>query len=184
MKTKITLNLKASPNTKLRMRTSTKVIIVATSLSFILFLVGGIFFLNVTEVRNVLGASKATSQSDIEQMLDKCTSQTGDNIFLKAYRIKLKQGENNKSKKATYSYLFTCGKKYMISGCSGNNKNNLILELYNPVRLIASTYDPKSKMNLHGIEFTCMKTGMYNLNFYFENGEEGYGVAVLSFKQM
>lgn len=135
--------------------------------------------------KDVFSQCAEVSPTDLEQLLDKCSSQAGENIFLKAYRIKLKQSEKNKPKQVNYSYLFTFGKKYTIYACSSrSSKSNLIVELYNSAGLIASTYDPKSKMNLPGIEFTCMKTGMYTLIFYFEDGVEGCGVAVLSFKQM
>ena len=84
-----------------------------------------------------------------------------------------------------YTYLFTFGKKYKIVACVvDGSKNKLIVDLYNTGGLVASTYDPATKTNLHGIEFTCMKTGMYTLYFYFDDNDEGCGVSVLSFKQM
>lgn len=119
-------------------------------------------------------------------LLDKCAPTVQDFVFLKSYTIKLSKGKKNDDAPVSkYSTLLTSGTKYRITSCNAEEfPGKVIVQLSDQTdRVMASTYNIKSKKHYPAVEFVCQKTGVYYLKYSFEDAKEGCAVGILSLKK-
>jgi len=122
----------------------------------------------------------AYAQCDSDAFLDNCASKLEAFTFIKAFNTTIK-----KSDPVEYSYVFSKGSTYMIVVCDQNiSGNRMIVNLYDRNRkLIASSYNPKTKTYYPDLIYPCSATGVYYLGVSFESSKGGCGVSILGFKK-
>ncbi|NJO00557.1 MAG: hypothetical protein HC880_01735 [Bacteroidia bacterium] len=106
----------------------------------------------------------------------KTLSEEGGYTFLKSYPVSGQQGK-------TYSYIFSQGTHYMIA--LANHKTDaegVFIRIYDAEKheivssLVSGKYYP-------AVAFTCKRTGIYQLQFAFENTSKYCAAGVLGMKR-
>ena len=120
------------------------------------------------------------AQCDSDAFLDNCASRLETYTFIKAFNTTLK-----KSEKTEYSYVFSKGSNYMV--IVGDLKiagERMIVTLYDRNhKLIASSYNAKTKTYYPDLLYPCSATGVYYMEVTFEGAKGGCGVCILGFKK-
>lgn len=120
---------------------------------------------------------------DQDEMVSKCALGIGDNTtYLKDFVIKLPKS-TDQSNPAIYKaniYLMK-NQNYRFTMCDDNGgTGELVLSLYDKSKLIISTSNPKTGVVSPSFDFSCNKTGLYQLWYTFKNGNQGMGVGIVS----
>lgn len=123
------------------------------------------------------------SGQSTDPLISKCAMNTGANsTYLKDFRVQL--GKGNPQAELRYKQVFPLSKnmKYRFTLCnSDNSKGELILKIKDDTgKLILSSYDQKSGKTFSPVDFTCNKTGTYQLYFDFRDFQQGLGVGIIS----
>ena len=123
-----------------------------------------------------------TGQSS-DPLVTKCAMNTGpSSTYLKDFRVQL--GKSSELPELRYKQVFPLSKnmKYRFTLCNAeNSKSELIMKIKDDSgRLILMSYDPKSGKTFSPVEFTCNKTGTYQLLFDFKDFQQGSGVGIIS----
>lgn len=118
-----------------------------------------------------------------DPLVSKCVMNAGPNAkYLKDFRIQL--GKTTATTELRYKAQMSLWKntKYRFSLCnSDDSKGQLILSIKDDAnKQILSSFDQKTGKTYPFIEFVCNRSGIYQLNFDFINGEPGSGVGVVS----
>jgi len=118
-----------------------------------------------------------------DPLVSKCAMAAGPNTtYLKDFRVQL--GKGNPQNDLRYKQVFPLSKnmKYKFTLCSADNSGGvLIMKLKDDTgKQVLSSFDPKSGKTFPSIEFTCYKTGTYQISFDFLNFSQGLGVGVIS----
>lgn len=121
------------------------------------------------------------AQCNSEQYTNTCIPKlaTGFN-FLKSYKI---DGQGGSKTKVEYSYVFTKGTQYMINVCAtGESTDGIIVSLFDSNRNQVAS----SKINnqfISAIAYPCNTTGIYYIQYTFDNSTEFCGGSALGFKR-
>ncbi|MCU0461465.1 MAG: hypothetical protein MUF36_05550 [Bacteroidales bacterium] len=105
-----------------------------------------------------------------------------DSKYLKDFRIQLaKAPEAGELRYKTQMSLWK-NTKYKFSLCTAEgSKGELILTIKNDAnQIVLSSYDPKTGKAYKSVELTCNRSGIYQLNYDFKDGQQGSGVGVVS----
>lgn len=118
-----------------------------------------------------------------DPLVSKCAMNAGPNTtYLKDFRVQL--GKGNSQPELRYRQVFPLSKnmKYRFTLCNADNSQGvLIMRLKDETgRTILQSYDSKSGKTFPSVEFTCNKTGTYQLYFDFIDFSQGTGVGVVS----
>jgi hypothetical protein len=72
--------------------------------------------------------------------------------------------------------------KYRFSMCnSEDSKGKLIITIKDDAnKVVVSSFDRKTGKTYPFIDFICNKSGIYQLNYDFNDGQQGSGVGVVS----
>jgi hypothetical protein len=116
-------------------------------------------------------------------LVSDCLTQVGtQGKYLKDFRIQL--GKATEPGEARYKAHMSLWKntKYRFTMCnSADSKGQLILSIKdNNDKEILSSFDPKTGKSYPFVDFECNKSGIYQLNFDFTNGQKGSGVGIVS----
>lgn len=136
------------------------------------FILGMFFFLSGTV---------ANAQCNSEQFTDACIPKLASGFnFLKAYKI---DGQGGSKTKVEYSYVFTKGTQYMINVCAtGENTDGIVVTLFDSNRNKVAS----SKINgqyISAIAYPCNTTGIYYIQYTFDNSTQFCGGSALGFKR-
>ncbi len=131
----------------------------------------------------LLAGTLVTSGQSSDPMVSQCVMNTGPNTkYLKDFRIQL--GKTDLQSDLRYKAKVSLWKntKYRFTMCNADNsKAKLILTIRDEKdKQILSSFDKNSGKVYSYIDFTCSKSGIYQLCFDFENGQQGLGVGVVS----
>ena len=118
-----------------------------------------------------------------DPLVSKCAMAAGPNTtYLKDFRVQL--GKGNPQSELRYKQVFPLSKnmKYKFTLCSAENSAGiLIMKIKDDTgKQVLASYDQKSGKTFPSVEFTCNKTGTYQLSFDFLNFTQGLGVGVIS----
>jgi hypothetical protein len=118
-----------------------------------------------------------------DPFVSKCVMNAGENAkYLKDFRIQLGKAipQNDLRYKANMSLWKNT--KYRFTMCSTeDSKGQLILNIKDDAnKVVLSSFDQKSGKIYPYIDFICNKSGIYQLNYDFTNGQQGSGVGVVS----
>jgi hypothetical protein len=118
-----------------------------------------------------------------ESLRSSCVMSAGANAkFLKDFVVQLGNDAVQNDLRYKANIALWKNTKYRFSLCSADDsKGKLILNIKDDGnKLIQSSYDKKTGKTYPFIDFICQKSGMYQLNYDFTNGQQGSGVGVVS----
>lgn len=125
--------------------------------------------------------TKSMAQCDPEELTSQCIPKLANGFnFLKSYKI---DGEGGGKSKVEYSYVFTKGTQYMINLCApGENTDGIVVTLYDSQRnqVASSKYNGQY---ISAIAYPCNTTGIYYIQYTFENSANHCGGSALGFKR-
>jgi hypothetical protein len=118
-----------------------------------------------------------------DPLVSKCAMAAGPNTtYLKDFRVQL--GKGNPQGDLRYKQVFPLSRnmKYKFTLCSAENSAGvLIMKIKDDTgKQVLATYDQKSGKTFPSVEFTCNKSGTYQISFDFMNFSQGLGVGVIS----
>jgi hypothetical protein len=118
-----------------------------------------------------------------DPLVSKCAMAAGPNTtYLKDFRVQL--GKGNPQSELRYKQVFPLSKnmKYKFTLCSADKSEGvLIMKIKDDTgKQVLASYDQKSGKTFPSVEFTCNKTGTYQISFDFLNFTQGLGVGVIS----
>jgi len=118
-----------------------------------------------------------------EPLVTDCAMSAGANAkYLKDFRIQLGKSTNQSELRYKANMSLWKNTKYRFSMCnSADSKGQLILKIKDDKnKEILSSFNPKTGLPYSSVDFTCQKSGIYQLTFDFVNGQQGSGVGVVS----
>lgn len=127
------------------------------------------------------GLVAVSAQAD--QLVSKCAMNAGNNAkYLKDFRVQLGKTENQKDFRYKANMSLWKNTKYRFSMCNAENSaGRLILTIKDETnKVVISSYDNKTGKIYSSIDLTCNKSGIYQLSYDFENGQQGSGVGIVS----
>ena len=129
----------------------------------------------------VLGVLSFGQISD--PLVSNCVINAGANAkYLKDFRVQLGKAANKTEFRYKANMSLWKNTKYRFSMCNAeNSKGQLILSIKDDAnKLILSSYNKNTGTTYPYVDFTCNKSGIYQLNYDFINGLQGSGVGVVS----
>jgi hypothetical protein len=135
-------------------------------------------FLAFLLIAGVLSYGQAT-----DPLVSNCAINAGANAkYLKDFRVQLGKTANPTDLRYKANMSLWKNTKYRFSMCNADDsKGQLILSIKDESnKVILSSFDKTSGKIYPFIDFTCNKSGMYQLNYDFTNGQQGSGVGVVS----
>jgi hypothetical protein len=118
-----------------------------------------------------------------DPLVGKCVISAGDNAkYLKDFRIQLGKGEAQGELRFKAPCSLWKNTKYRFTMCNTqDSKGQLFLSIKDDAnKTVISSYDQKTGKTYPYIDFICNKSGIYQLNYDFTNGQQGSGVGVVS----
>jgi hypothetical protein len=118
-----------------------------------------------------------------DPLIGKCLTSAGDNAkYVKDFRIQLGKGEAQGDLRFKAPCSLWKNTKYRFTMCNTqDSKGQLFLSIKDDAnKTVLSSYDQKTGKTYPYIDFVCNKSGIYQLNYDFTNGQQGSGVGVVS----
>ena len=118
-----------------------------------------------------------------DPLVSNCVMNVGINTkYLKDFRIQLGKATTLNELRYKANISLWKNTKYRFSMCnSEDSKGKLILSIKDESnKIILSSYDKNSGKTYPYVDFTCNKSGIYQLNYDFIDGQQGSGVGVVS----
>lgn len=128
----------------------------------------------------------AAGQAVPDPMMSKCLSSTGPaSKYLKDYRIQLGQGTSQNDFRYRAKMSLWKNTKYRFTLCTADNsKGKLILTIWDETnKIVLSSVDNDTGTVYSYIDFTCNKSGVYQVGFDFTERQSGSGVSIVSMIQ-
>jgi hypothetical protein len=118
-----------------------------------------------------------------DPLVSNCAMNAGSNAkYLKDFRVQL--GKASVSGDLRYKAQMSLWKntKYRFSMCnSEDSKGKLIISIKDDANnVVLSSFNRKTGETYPFVDFICYKSGIYQLNFDFTDGQQGSGVGVVS----
>lgn len=118
-----------------------------------------------------------------DSLVSNCVMNPGPNAkYLKDFRVQLGKAAIKTELRYKANMSLWKNTKYRFSMCNAeHSKGLLILSIKDEAnKLILSSYDKNTGKTYPYVDFTCNKSGIYQLNYDFVNGQPGSGVGVVS----
>lgn len=131
----------------------------------------------------LLAGTFPASGQETDPFVSRCALTAGkDAKYLKDFKIQLGQAETLTDLRFRGNMALWKNTRYRFSMCDADNsKGKLILSLRDGTnKLILSSYDKISGEISPHVDFKCNKSGIYQLYYDFENGQQGSGIGVVS----
>lgn len=124
------------------------------------------------------------SGQSTDQLISNCVINAGpDAKYLKDFRVQLgKASDANTDLRFKANISLWKNTKYRFSMCTTTDSpGKLILSIKDETsKTILSSFDKNTGKIYQFIDFVCNKSGVYQLNYDFSNGQQGSGVGVVS----
>lgn len=119
-----------------------------------------------------------------DSFVSNCAMNAGNDAkYLKDFRIQLGKATTNNELRYKANMSLWKNTKYRFTMCnSEDSEAQLILNVKDATtkKLVISSFDQKSGKTYSFIDFTCNKSGIYQLSYDFVNGQQGSGVGIVS----
>ena len=118
-----------------------------------------------------------------EQFVSKCVMSAGPNArYLKDFRIQLGKAVAQNELRFKANMSLWKNTKYRFTMCnSDDSKGQLILNVKDATnKIILSSFDQKTGKIFPFVDFLCSRSGVYQLNYDFTDGQQGSGIGVVS----
>lgn len=116
------------------------------------------------------------------ELLKTCIENNNNVLFLRSFPVQLGQQINGATLPVRkYNMVLTSGNKYRILTCNANEfKGKAIVSLHYEEELMGSSFCVDNHEHLPYLSFECKQSGMYSISFYFEGGEQGCAVGIIT----
>lgn len=139
----------------------------------------------------ILSVTFQSFDCDSEEFVDDCAAQIAGYKFLKANKVSLSTGGRSRSRSSKggasvmIKQVFSKGTSYKITACSGSDKSlHVTLMDRTGRKQLISNYSKKKNKYYPSITYNCKATGVYYLNYKFEDEEpQGCGISIIGFKK-
>ncbi|HEX2969470.1 MAG TPA: hypothetical protein VHO46_10245 [Bacteroidales bacterium] len=131
----------------------------------------------------LLGGTVLTYGQTGDPLVSQCVMNAGsDAKYLKDFRVQLGKAENSTDTRFKAKMSLWKNTRYRFSMCNADNsQGKLILIIRDEAnKQVLSSFDKNTGKIFPYIDFTCNKSGVYQICFDFENGQQGSGVGVVS----
>ncbi len=131
----------------------------------------------------LLTAGVIVKAQSTDPLVSNCVMNAGpDTRYLKDFRVQLAKGVPASELRYKTQMSLWKNTKYRFSLCSSeDSQGQLILTIKdNADKVIISSFDVKTGKIYPYIDFICNKSGIYQLNYDFTEGQQGSGVGVVS----
>ncbi|MFC2080686.1 hypothetical protein ACFLR8_00575 [Bacteroidota bacterium] len=130
-----------------------------------------------------LGASGNLIAQSLDEMVDVCASQVGDDAtYLKDFQVTLGESTNGRPQVARYPLVLSSNNIYRFSVCDlESSQGKAVIKLYDNNRLIFSSFTEETQEEFNPFNFMCRKTGIYHVFISFLDGKPGEAVGILSY---
>jgi hypothetical protein len=118
-----------------------------------------------------------------DPFVSKCAMSAGANAkYLKDFRIQLPKAASETEPRYKANMSLWKNTKYRFTLCNTqDSKGQLILSIKDDAnKVVLFSFDQKTGKTYPYVEFTCNKSGIYQLNYDFSNGQQGSGIGVVS----
>jgi hypothetical protein len=118
-----------------------------------------------------------------DPLVSNCVMNSGtDAKYLKDFRVQLGKAPSKTEPRYKANISLWKNTKYRFSMCTAeDSKGKLILNIKDETsKTILSSYDKTSGKIYPYVDFVCNKSGIYQLNYDFIDGQQGSGVGVVS----
>jgi hypothetical protein len=118
-----------------------------------------------------------------DPLVSSCISNAGpDAKYLKDFRVQLGKATNTGELRYKAQMSLWKNTKYRFTMCnSEDSEGKLILSIKDDAnKTVLSSYDQKTGKIYPHVDFTCNKSGIYQISFDFTDGKQGSGVGVVS----
>lgn len=118
-----------------------------------------------------------------DPLVGKCIISVGDNAkYVKDFRVQLGKGDAQGELRFKAPCSLWKNTKYRFTMCNTqDSKGQLFLSIKDDAnKTVISSFDQKTGKTYPYIDFICNKSGIYQLNYDFTNGQQGSGVGVVS----
>jgi hypothetical protein len=118
-----------------------------------------------------------------DPLVSNCVMSAGSNAkYLKDFRIQLGKAASATDLRFKANMSLWKNTKYRFTMCNtDDSKGKLILRIKDDAnKIVLSSFDQKTGKIYPYVDFVCNKSGIYQLNFDFENSQQGSGVGVVS----
>lgn len=124
-----------------------------------------------------------TCAQTTDSFVSNCAMNTGANAkYLKDFRIQLGKSTVQGELRFKANISLWKNTKYRFTMCnSEDSKGQLILNIRDDAnKVVLSSVDKKTGKTFPWVDYVCNKSGIYQLNYDFTNGQPGSGVGVVS----
>jgi len=118
-----------------------------------------------------------------DPLVSNCVMNTGTNAkYLKDFRIQLGKASSKGEPRYKANMSLWKNTRYRFSMCnSEDSKGQLILSIKDDAnKIVVSSFDQKTGKIYPYVDFLCNKSGIYQLSYDFNDGQQGSGVGVVS----
>ncbi len=118
-----------------------------------------------------------------DPMVSKCVMSAGNDAkYLKDFRVQLGKATAQSELRYRANMSLWKNTRYRFTMCSTeSSQGKLILNIKDDAnKVILSSYDKNTGKTYPFVDFVCNKSGIYQLNYDFTNGQQGSGVGVVS----
>jgi hypothetical protein len=118
-----------------------------------------------------------------DALVSNCAMNAGANAkYLKDFRIQLGKAATQGELRYKANMSLWKNTKYRFTMCNTeDSKGQLILNIKDDAsKIVLSSFDQKTGKTFPWVEYVCNKSGIYQLNYDFTNGQQGSGVGVVS----
>jgi hypothetical protein len=130
----------------------------------------------------VLSVNKSFSQCG-DALLEICHGKLEDARFIKSWPVQLPARVRGETlPQVSFKLPLTSGNTYKIFACNASEyKGKVIVSIRNQNDdLVVTSYVVEQNRHIPVIMFPVSMSGIYTFSFYFEDGEEGCAVGVVS----
>jgi len=120
---------------------------------------------------------------ETDPFVSKCVLSAGNDAkYLKDFRIQLGKATEQNDLRYKANMSLWKNTKYRFSMCSTeDSQGQLILSIKDDAnKVVLSSYDKNSGKTYPFVDFVCNKSGIYQLNYDFKDGQQGSGVGIVS----
>jgi hypothetical protein len=131
----------------------------------------------------LLSAGFILNGQTTDQLVSSCVMNAGPNCkYLKDFRVQLAKAPVAGEMRYKAQISLWKNTKYKFSMCTADDsKGELILTIKNDAnQVVLSSYDQKTGKTYKSVELVCNRSGIYQLNYDFKDGQQGSGVGVVS----